>query len=102
MNTQKHHPTLLKPEVLLRVMLDDNFEPAYPQSLLAPDTWIDFDTAFGPQYQSGTEHMLTLLNPPIQAINYRVAKTPILAQFRSKNGKLIPMAMIYMAPATSE
>lgn len=102
MNSQTHHPTLLKHEVLLRVMLDSDFLPVSADSMLTPDTWIDFDTAFGPQFQLGTEHTLTLLTPPSQPTCYRVAKTPMLAQFRSKNGKLMPMAMIYMAPATSE
>ena len=96
MNTLKSNPTLLKPEVLLRFMLDTDQQA---DRVLAPDTWVDFDTAFGPQFQVGTEHTLTLLSPPSQERCFRVSKPPFLEQFPSADGRLMPMTTLYLAPA---
>ena len=98
MNTLKTSPTLLKPEVLLRFVLATDATHS-SDNLLAPDTWVDFDTAFGPQFQKDTEHTLTLLSPPNQATAFRVTRTPFLEQFSFKNGKTIPMTTLYLAPA---
>lgn len=98
MNALKTHPALLKPEVLLRFVLATDAVSATEETI-APDTWVDFDTAFGPQFQRGTEHTLTLLSPPNQAIAYRVTKTPFLKQVAYKNGRVIPMTTLYLAPA---
>ena len=98
MNSLKTHPALLKPEVLLRFVLVTD-TPTDTERPLAPDTWVDFDTAFGPQFQRGTEHTLTLLSPPNQATAFRVTKTPFLEQVSYKNGKVVPMTTLYLAPA---
>jgi len=102
MNMLKGNATLLKPEVLLRFMLYSNGN--YQRSIqLAPDAWVDFDTAFGPDFQPGTEHKVTLLNPERKAVPYVVvvAKTPFMCQIPHPDGsgKMIPLATLYLAPA---
>jgi hypothetical protein len=102
MNKFKGNATILKPEVLLRFMLYSN-EHQQQSIQLAPDAWVDFDTAFGPDFQTGTQHKVTLLNAERKAIPYQVvvADTPILHQIPhpDNNGRMIPLAMLYLAPA---
>jgi len=102
MNTLKSNPTLLKPEVLLQFRLcpDANHPTDTP---LAPDAWVDFDTAFGPQFQLGTEHNLIGLSPERQAHRYVVAKTPFLHQIPAPPGlpvEKISLATLYLEPVS--
>lgn len=92
----------LMPEVLLRVMLyNDSTRRSTTQ--LAPDAWVDFDTAFGPTFQAGTEHQVSLVNTDRKPVSYKVvvANPPLLEQgpHPDDSGKVIPIAKLYLMPA---
>jgi hypothetical protein len=99
MDVIKSNLTLLKPEVLLRFRLCTDAE--HPTDMpLSPDTWVDFDTAFGPHFQSGTEHHLLRLGPECPDNWYVVAKEPYLNQTTHPNygDKKLLMATLYLKP----
>ena len=104
MSTLKGNATLPTPEVLLRFILySDSSCQAVTQ--LAPDAWVDFNTAFGPKFQAGTEHKVSLVNPDRKLISYKVvvAKAPVLEQKPNpeETGEMIPIAMLYLMPAAA-
>lgn len=104
MNIPIENATLLVPEVLLRLMLyTDNTQTLTTQ--LAPDAWVDFDTAFGPTFQAGTEHRVSLMNADRKSTPYRVvvAHPPILGQKPHPDEKdvMVPMATLYLLPTAN-
>ncbi|MVM35279.1 hypothetical protein GO755_34980 [Spirosoma sp. HMF4905] len=101
MNTLQSNATLLNPEVLLRLLLyKDSSQQSTTQ--LAPDCWIDFDTAFGPQFQVGTQHKVSVLNADRKSSPYSVvvAKSPILGQIPHPEQEqvMVPTATLYLLP----
>ncbi|MVM33810.1 hypothetical protein GO755_27480 [Spirosoma sp. HMF4905] len=102
MDVQEGNATLLTPQVLLRLMLyTDTSQRSATQ--FAPDAWVDFDTAFGPTFQVGTEHQMAIVNEDRKSIPYRVVvvKAPLLEQtpHPDESGDMVPMATLYLMPA---
>ena len=92
----------LNPDVLLRVMLfNDKTRKSATQ--LAPDAWVDFDTAFGPTFQAGTEHQVSLVNADRKSSPFKVVVTnaPLLEQKPHPEDAevMIPVATMYLMPA---
>ena len=102
MNILNGNATASTPEVLLRFLLYKDNSYQYTTQL-APDAWVDFDTVFGPQFKTGTQHQVTLLNAGRKPTTYQVvvAKAPLLQQIPhpEEHGQQVPLAMLYLAPA---
>lgn len=102
MDDQTSNVRPLIPEVLLRVML---YNDATRQSTtqLAPDAWVDFDTAFGPTFQAGTEHQVSLVNDDRKSFPFKVVVTnaPLLGQspHPDNTNVMVPVATLYLMPA---
>lgn len=92
----------LNPEVLLRFMLYNDMS-RQSATQLAPDAWVDFDTAFGPTFQAGTEHRISVLAADRQSVPYKVVVTnpPLLEQepHPEHTGKIVSIATLYLLPA---
>ncbi|UFH52273.1 hypothetical protein [Spirosoma sp. KNUC1025] len=102
MNFPENNVIPLNPDVLLRVMLyNDPTQNSATQ--LAPDAWVDFDTAFGPTFQAGTEHQISLVNADRTSSPFRVTVTdfPLLEQKPHPDDEeiMIPVATLYLMPA---
>ncbi|WP_460974080.1 hypothetical protein [Spirosoma migulaei] len=102
MNTLQSNATLLNPEVLLQFLLyKDSSRQATTK--LAPDCWIDFDTAFGPTFQPGTEHKVSVFSPDCKPVLYKVvvARSPLLGQMPHPDQEqvMVPTATLYFLPA---
>ncbi|WP_420151242.1 hypothetical protein [Spirosoma sp.] len=102
MDSSENNVIPLNPEVLLRVMLyNDTSRQSATQ--LAPDAWVDFDTAFGPTFQTGTEHQVSFMNDDRKSTPFRVVVThgPLLAQQPHPVDKevMVPVATLYLMPA---
>jgi len=104
MNILNGNATLSTPEVLMRFLLYKDSTYQYTTQF-APDAWVDFDTIFGPQFQAGTQHQITLLTDNRKPATYQVvvAKAPLLQQVPhpDQHGQQVALAMLYLAPAQS-
>ncbi|GAB2538069.1 hypothetical protein [Spirosoma aerophilum] len=94
--------SLLTPEVLLRLMLyTDQSRQTVTQ--FAPAAWINFDTAFGPDFQMGTEHRVSMVNENGKFTSYRVVvdKPPFLEHMPHPDKKEVytPTLTLYLVPA---
>ncbi|QKZ12927.1 hypothetical protein [Spirosoma sp. KUDC1026] len=92
---------LVKPEVLLRFVL---FEQGNrdQRSVLGPDTWIDFETAFGTTFQFRTEHELTFPDQARANGRYVVAAVPFMQPVAHPNGSgvRVPLMTLYLVEAS--
>jgi hypothetical protein len=93
---------LLTPEVLLRLMLyTDQTRQTVTQ--FAPAAWVNFDTAFGPDFQVGTEHRVSMVNENGKLTSYKVVvdKPPFLEQMPhpDKRDMNAPTVTLYLMPA---
>ncbi|QMW06769.1 hypothetical protein [Spirosoma foliorum] len=101
MDGPQSNATLLNPEVLLHLLLYTS-PTQQATTQLAPACWIDFDTAFGPYFQPGTEHQVSLLTANYKSTPYKVvvASPPVLGQMPNpeQENALVPTATIYLLP----
>jgi hypothetical protein len=92
---------LTKPEVLLRFMKYEQGDRDQSNAL-GPDTWIDFETAFGATFQFRTEHDLTFPEHPQANGRYVVAAVPFMQPIAHPNGSdiRVPLMTLYLVEAS--
>jgi hypothetical protein len=88
---------LAKPEVLLSFVVYEEGDRDKAR-VLGPDTWIDFETAFGNTFQFKTEHELTFPDHPQANGRYVVAAVPFMQPVAHPNGSgvRVPQMTLYL------